>query len=203
MDFALWGGIVPGNVGALDELAARGVVGFKAFMSASGIDDFPRVGRPDALRGHGAAPPARAAGRGARGERGDHRAASRRGRGRPGAPACATTSPPARPWRSWRRSPRAILLRRGDRLRAACRACQHRARRGAGRCGPGPRRRRELRNVPALPAPDRGGRRGARRGREVRAPAARQGECDALWARAGRRQPADGRPPTTRPRRPS
>jgi allantoinase len=40
MDFALWGGLVPGNVGRLDELAERGVVGFKAFMSNSGIDDF-------------------------------------------------------------------------------------------------------------------------------------------------------------------
>jgi allantoinase len=40
VDFALWGGLVPGNLDALDELAARGVVGFKAFMSDSGIDDF-------------------------------------------------------------------------------------------------------------------------------------------------------------------
>jgi allantoinase len=39
-DFALWGGIVPGNVDRLPELAERGVVGFKAFMSGSGIDDF-------------------------------------------------------------------------------------------------------------------------------------------------------------------
>jgi len=43
VDFALWGGLVPGNLGALDELAARGVAGFKAFMSASGIEDFPRA----------------------------------------------------------------------------------------------------------------------------------------------------------------
>lgn len=40
VDFALWGGLVPGGVDALDELADRGVVGFKAFMSDSGIDDF-------------------------------------------------------------------------------------------------------------------------------------------------------------------
>jgi allantoinase len=39
-DFALWGGLVPGNVARLPELADRGVVGFKAFMSGSGIDDF-------------------------------------------------------------------------------------------------------------------------------------------------------------------
>jgi allantoinase len=40
VDFALWGGLVPGNLGDLQELARRGVVGFKAFMCASGIDDF-------------------------------------------------------------------------------------------------------------------------------------------------------------------
>jgi allantoinase len=39
-DFALWGGLVPGNVDRLPELAALGVVGFKAFMSPSGIADF-------------------------------------------------------------------------------------------------------------------------------------------------------------------
>ena len=43
VDIALWGGLVPGGVEAMDELAARGVVGFKAFMCASGIDDFPAV----------------------------------------------------------------------------------------------------------------------------------------------------------------
>jgi allantoinase len=43
VDFGLWGGIVPGNVEQLEELAARGVVGFKAFMSNSGIEDFPAV----------------------------------------------------------------------------------------------------------------------------------------------------------------
>ncbi|MGZ3666957.1 MAG: allantoinase AllB, partial [Ktedonobacterales bacterium] len=43
VDFGLWGGIVPGNVDRLDELADRGVVGFKAFMSASGIEDFAAV----------------------------------------------------------------------------------------------------------------------------------------------------------------
>lgn len=43
VDFALWGGLVPGNLDAMDELAARGVAGFKAFMSASGMDDFPRA----------------------------------------------------------------------------------------------------------------------------------------------------------------
>jgi allantoinase len=40
VDFALWGGVVPGNRDQLAPLAARGVVGFKAFMSGSGVDDF-------------------------------------------------------------------------------------------------------------------------------------------------------------------
>ena len=43
VDVALWGGLVPGPLERLDELAACGVVGFKAFMSSSGIDDFERV----------------------------------------------------------------------------------------------------------------------------------------------------------------
>src|SRR5258708_2919973 len=43
IDFALWGGLVPGNLEAMDELAERGVVGFKAFMADSGIDDFAAV----------------------------------------------------------------------------------------------------------------------------------------------------------------
>jgi allantoinase len=42
-DFALWGGIVPGNLHCLEQLAERGVIGFKAFMSNSGIEDFSRV----------------------------------------------------------------------------------------------------------------------------------------------------------------
>jgi len=43
VDFGLWGGLVPGGVDRLEELWARGVVGFKAFMCASGIDDFARA----------------------------------------------------------------------------------------------------------------------------------------------------------------
>jgi allantoinase len=48
-DFALWGGLVPGNLDRLEELSERGVIGFKAFMSNSGVDDFSRVD-DDALR---------------------------------------------------------------------------------------------------------------------------------------------------------
>jgi allantoinase len=43
VDFAFWGGLVPGNADRMEELAERGVVGFKAFMSNSGIEDFPRA----------------------------------------------------------------------------------------------------------------------------------------------------------------
>ena len=39
-DFALWGGLTPRNLDCLDELAECGAVGFKAFMSDSGMDDF-------------------------------------------------------------------------------------------------------------------------------------------------------------------
>ncbi len=47
-DFGLWGGCVPGNAGELAGLAARGVVGFKAFMSPTGVDEF-RACDPDDL----------------------------------------------------------------------------------------------------------------------------------------------------------
>ena len=43
VDFALWGGLVPGNLDKLAGLRDAGAIGFKAFMSASGIDSFPRV----------------------------------------------------------------------------------------------------------------------------------------------------------------
>jgi len=39
-DFALWGGLVPWNLDHLEELAGRGVIGFKAFMANSGLEDF-------------------------------------------------------------------------------------------------------------------------------------------------------------------
>jgi allantoinase len=42
-DFALWGGLVPGNADRLPELAARGVVGFKAFMTETGVPEFARA----------------------------------------------------------------------------------------------------------------------------------------------------------------
>ena len=42
-DFALWGGLVPGNLDKLAGLKAAGAIGLKAFMCDSGIDSFPRV----------------------------------------------------------------------------------------------------------------------------------------------------------------
>jgi allantoinase len=50
-DFALWGGLTPVNLTAMDELADLGVVGFKAFMSDSGISDFPRADSNTLKRG--------------------------------------------------------------------------------------------------------------------------------------------------------
>ena len=43
VDFALWGGLIPDNVEDLPALAGAGVIGFKAFMSHSGTDEFPFV----------------------------------------------------------------------------------------------------------------------------------------------------------------
>ena len=40
LDFALWGGLTPNNLDAMEELADAGAIGFKAFMSRSGTSDF-------------------------------------------------------------------------------------------------------------------------------------------------------------------
>ena len=42
-DFALWGGLIPGNIPEMADLADRGVVGFKAFLCDSGLPEFPRA----------------------------------------------------------------------------------------------------------------------------------------------------------------
>lgn len=51
VDFALWGGLTPLNLDRMEELAARGVIGFKAFMSNSGIADFPAADDATLLAG--------------------------------------------------------------------------------------------------------------------------------------------------------
>lgn len=50
VDFALWGGLVPGNVGKLEELRDAGAIGLKAFMCGSGVDEFPGVTDAATLR---------------------------------------------------------------------------------------------------------------------------------------------------------
>lgn len=43
LDYGLFGGLVPGNLDSLESLKEAGVVGFKAFMSSSGMNEFPHV----------------------------------------------------------------------------------------------------------------------------------------------------------------
>ena len=42
-----WGGIVPGNAAEIEPLIVAGVLGFKAFLTHSGIDDFPNATEHD------------------------------------------------------------------------------------------------------------------------------------------------------------
>ncbi len=42
-DLGFWGGVIPGNADVLPELARAGVLGAKAFLCHSGIDDFPKA----------------------------------------------------------------------------------------------------------------------------------------------------------------
>ena len=42
-----WGGIVPGNENEIEPLIEKGVLGFKAFLTHSGIDEFPNVTEED------------------------------------------------------------------------------------------------------------------------------------------------------------
>jgi allantoinase len=51
VDFALWGGLTPVNLDKMRELGERGVIGFKAFMSSSGTDDFRCSDRETLRRG--------------------------------------------------------------------------------------------------------------------------------------------------------
>ncbi len=50
-DFAFWGGLTPTNLDRMEELARCGVIGFKAFMCNSGIDDFCAVDEPTLREG--------------------------------------------------------------------------------------------------------------------------------------------------------
>jgi len=44
VDVGFWGGVVPGNLADLESLDRAGVLGFKAFMVPSGVEEFPHVG---------------------------------------------------------------------------------------------------------------------------------------------------------------
>lgn len=43
VNVGFWGGAVPANLGTLEELHDAGVFGFKAFLSPSGVDEFPHL----------------------------------------------------------------------------------------------------------------------------------------------------------------
>ena len=47
VDVGFWGGLVPENIGHLTPLWEAGVFGFKCFLVASGVDEFPSVTVPD------------------------------------------------------------------------------------------------------------------------------------------------------------
>jgi allantoinase len=47
IDVGFWGGVVPGNAEALEPLVRRGVLGFKCFLSPSGVDEFEYVREAD------------------------------------------------------------------------------------------------------------------------------------------------------------
>lgn len=41
IDYGFWGGVIPGNVAELEPMVRAGIVGFKAFMIDSGVEEFP------------------------------------------------------------------------------------------------------------------------------------------------------------------
>ena len=47
VDVGFWGGIVPGNAKDIEPLAKAGVLGFKCFLSPSGVDEFGHVSEAD------------------------------------------------------------------------------------------------------------------------------------------------------------
>ncbi|MFE2630834.1 allantoinase AllB [Streptomyces sp. NPDC059374] len=50
VDVGFWGGALPGNTGDLRPLHEAGVFGFKAFLSPSGVDEFPHLGQDELAR---------------------------------------------------------------------------------------------------------------------------------------------------------
>ena len=101
VDVGFWGGVVPGNTGDLADLATAGVLGCKAFLIHSGIDEFPNSTERDLLHGHAGVARPRAA-------------VARARRARPRRPARRPRSPQVR------RLPPRRDLRRGKTRRFAC-----------------------------------------------------------------------------------
>ncbi len=50
VDVAFWGGVIPGNLAELGDLAAAGVRGFKCFLTDSGNPNFPHLNADDFRR---------------------------------------------------------------------------------------------------------------------------------------------------------
>jgi allantoinase len=50
VDVGFWGGVVPGNEGDIGPLAEAGVLGYKCFLSPSGVDEFRHVSGADLER---------------------------------------------------------------------------------------------------------------------------------------------------------
>ncbi|MCE9599870.1 MAG: allantoinase AllB [Spirochaetia bacterium] len=47
VDCGFYGGIIPGNLNSIEPMVDAGVLGFKSFMTYSGVDEFPRVDESD------------------------------------------------------------------------------------------------------------------------------------------------------------
>ena len=50
VNVGFWGGVVPGNERDIEPLAKAGVLGYKCFLSPSGVDEFENVSEPDLAR---------------------------------------------------------------------------------------------------------------------------------------------------------
>ena len=162
-DFGLWGGLVPGSVPDMAEMADRGVVGFKAFMCHSGLAEFPRaddvtlfdglreaarLGRPVAVHAESEE--------------------LTRGLAERVTVADGARLPGLAPGpRRARGDPAGAAAGEGGARAAAHRPCQLRPRCRARGGGPGPGRRRVDRNLPSLSVFHRRGCGAAGDGREV------------------------------------
>lgn len=47
IDVGFWGGVIPGNLDQIQGMVQQGILGFKAFLVHSGIDDFPQASAED------------------------------------------------------------------------------------------------------------------------------------------------------------